>query len=422
MRTLGLFEGVGVELEYMIVDAKSLDVLSKSDHILYSVAREYVAEVERGALAWSNELVLHVLEVKTNGPAAGLRGLDDLVMGDLRQIARILSEVNGRLMPGAAHPWMDPEHETRIWPHEDNEIYEAFDRIFGCTGHGWSNLQCTHLNLPFTGDGEFARLHAAIRRMLPIIPALAASSPILDGRITGLMDSRMYFYRENQKKIPSITGRVIPEPVYTQREYEEKILAPMYAEIAPFDRDEILRNEWLNARGAIARFDRSALEIRIIDVQECPTADMAILHAITCVLRALVSEKWQPLERQKRADTDALNAILVATTHVADGAMIRDRDYLEAFGIHAREATANELWSHLVESVVAADADFAGPWGNAMSVLLTEGPLARRIVRAVAGEKPDLASRLALDREQLHRVYGSLCDCLAENRMFHAEG
>lgn len=422
LKTLGLFEGVGVEIEYMIVDAKSLDVLPKSDHILHSIAGEYVAEVERGMLAWSNELCLHLLEIKTNGPAPALRGLDSAVVGDLHQIEKILSQVGGRLMPGAAHPWMDPVREAHIWPHEDNEIYRAFDRIFGCTGHGWSNLQCTHLNLPFAGDGEFARLHAAIRLVLPLIPALAASSPILDSRLTGLMDARMHFYRENQNKVPSITGRVIPEPVFTEREYEEKILGPMYADIAPHDRDQILHNEWLNARGAIARFDRSAIEIRIIDVQECPSADMAVLHAITCVLRALVAEKWQPLARQKRADTDALNTILLATTHTAEAAVIRDRDFLEAFGIHAREARALEVWQHLVESAVAPDADFGGAWAEAIAVILTDGPLARRIVRAVAGENPDLAARLALDTEKLHRVYGTLCDCLTNNRVFRAEG
>jgi gamma-glutamyl:cysteine ligase YbdK (ATP-grasp superfamily) len=418
LRTLGLFEGVGVELEYMIVDARSLDILPKSDHVIYSVASDYVSEVERDNLAWSNELVLHVLEIKTNGPAPGLAGLDDEVMADVREIETILKGVNGRLMPGAAHPWMDPEHETRLWPHEDNEIYEAFDRIFGCTGHGWSNLQCTHVNFPFNGDAEFARLHAAIRLVLPIIPALAASSPIMDARLTGLMDSRMHFYRENQKKIPSITGRVIPEPVYTKRDYEDKILGPMYADIAPFDRDEILKNEWLNARGAIARFDRNAIEIRIIDVQECPSADMAILNAITCVLRALVSEKWQPLERQKRAPTDGLNATLVATTQTAEAAMIRDRDYLEAFGIHAREASARDVWRHLVETVVARDGGLTDAWSYAMSTILDEGPLARRIVHAVAGENPGVAARLGLDREKLHDVYGKLCDCLANNRMF----
>lgn len=421
MRTPGLFEGVGVELEYMIVDRDSLDVLPRSDYVLYSVAREYTSEVERGALAWSNELVLHVMELKTNGPADGLRGLDDAFAKDVREIETILAGEGGRLMPGAAHPWMDPARETRLWPHEDNEIYAAFDRIFGCTGHGWSNLQCTHLNLPFNGDAEFGRLHAAIRLVLPIIPALAASSPILDERLTGLMDSRMHYYRENQKKIPSITGQVIPEPVFTRRDYEEKILGPMYADIAPYDRDEILRNEWLNARGAIARFDRSAIEIRIIDVQECPTADMAVLHAVTCVLRALVKEKWQPLERQKRAVTESLNTILKSTTHTAEAAMIRDRDYLDAFGIRAKEAAARDVWEHLVGNVVAPDADFSDAWSRSIRTILNEGPLARRVVRAVCGEKPDVAARLSLDHNRLHDVYSRLCDCLQENRMFHAE-
>jgi glutamate---cysteine ligase / carboxylate-amine ligase len=421
VRTLGLFEGVGVELEYMIVDARSLDVLPLSDHVIYSVAREYTSEVERGALAWSNELVLHVMELKTNGPAASLRGLDDAFAKDVREIETILAAEGGRLMPGAAHPWMDPARDTRLWPHEDNEIYAAFDRIFGCTGHGWSNLQCTHLNLPFDGDVEFGRLHAAIRLVLPIIPALAASSPILDGRLTGVMDTRLHCYRENQKKIPSITGQVIPEPVFTKREYEEKILGPMYADIAPHDPDEILHNEWLNARGAIARFDRSAIEIRIIDVQECPSADMAILHSITCVLRALVSEKWQPLKRQERAATAALDTILKSTTHTAEASMIRDRDYLDAFGIRAKEARARDVWEHLVGNVVAPDADFSDAWSRAVRTVLNEGPLARRIVHAVCGEKPGVSARMSLDRERLHDVYSRLCDCLQENRMFHAE-
>lgn len=421
MRTLGLFEGVGVELEYMIVDARSLDILPKSDHVLYSIAREYTSEVERDTLAWSNELVLHVLEIKTNGPAESLAGLDAAVMEDVAEIEKILESEGGRLMPGAAHPWMDPARETRLWPHEDNEIYAAFDRIFGCTGHGWSNLQCTHLNLPFDGDAEFGRLHAAIRLLLPIVPALAASSPILDGRLTGLMDTRLHCYRENQKKIPSITGQLIPEAVYTQRDYEEKILGPMYADIAPFDRDEILRNEWLNARGAIARFDRSAIELRIIDVQECPSADVAILHAITCVLRALVSEKWQPLERQKQAATEMLNSVLIATTHTAETAMIRDRDYLEAFGIHAKEASASDVWHHLLETVVARDSGLTDAWSGALTTILEEGTLARRLVRAAAGENPSVAARFSLDGDHLREVYSRLCDCLKENRMFHAE-
>lgn len=417
--SLRLFEGYGVELEYMLVRAGSLDVFPAADNVLFAVAGDYISEVERGELAWSNELVNHVIELKTNGPAPHLRGLDDAFVRDVAAVEALLKPLGGRLMPTAAHPWMDPQRETTLWSHDEyNAVYVAFDRIFGVRGHGWANLQCVHLNLPFRGDAEFARLHAAIRLVLPIIPALAASSPILDGRLTGLMDSRMHFYRENTKKVPLITGKVIPEPVYSKVHYEEKILGPMYAAIAPHDPEETLKEEWLNARGAIARFDRDAIEIRIIDIQECPAADFAIMHAIVCVLRALVSERWQSLERQKGFDTDALNAILVATTRDAEAAPIHDADYLAAFGLHAAKVKAGDLWRHLVETVVAPDADFSDDWSGAIKIMLDEGPLARRIVREVAGENPGVQARLGLDRDKLYRVYEGLCNCLKDNRVF----
>jgi len=419
---LHLFEGYGVELEYMIVRADSLDVFPATDQVLLAVAGDYVSEIERGDLAWSNELVNHVIELKTNGPAAALRGLDAAFARDVSSIEDILVPVGGRLMPTAAHPWMNPARETKLWPHEYNEVYAAYDRVFGCKGHGWSNLQCVHLNLPFHGDDEFGRLHAAIRLVLPLIPALAASSPILEGRLTGLMDSRMKYYRENQKTIPIITGSVIPEPVYTKRDYEEKILGPIYAAIAPVDPEETLQDEWLNARGAIARFQRDAIEIRIIDIQESPTADMAVTHAIVSVLRALVAEKWQTLARQMAFPTEPLNAVLLATTRDAERARITDTDYLDAFGIRAKSVTAGEVWDHLAGAVIANAPEFSNAWQEALGVILREGTLARRIVRAVAGENTDVAEKLGLPRESLRPVYEELCDCLQENRMFHAAG
>jgi hypothetical protein len=233
------------------------------------------------------------------------------------------------------------------------------------------------------------------------------------------MDSRMHFYRKNQERIASITGYVIPEPVYSKREYEEKVLAPMYAAIAPHDPDEVLQEEWLNARGAIARFDRDAIEIRIIDIQECPTADIAVAHALTCVLRALVSERWQPLERQKNFDTEPLNSILLATTMDAEAAVIRDTDYLSAFGIHAKEARAGDIWQHLVETAVAGDGDFSTAWASVMETILREGPLARRIVSALASDRPG-GGKFGLARARMHDVYAELCDSLQNNRVFHA--
>src|SRR3954462_5006799 len=98
---------------------------------------------------------------------------------------------------------MNPDVETRLWPHDNAEIYSAYDQIFGCRSHGWANLQSMHVNLPFANDTEFARLHAAVRLVLPLLPALGASSPFAEGRAPGPLDLRLQAYRANSPSIPS---------------------------------------------------------------------------------------------------------------------------------------------------------------------------------------------------------------------------
>ena len=72
---LGLFEATGVEVELMIVRADDLSALPVADRVLFAAAGEQVGDVERAETAWSNELVLHVIELKTNGPRPCLDGL-----------------------------------------------------------------------------------------------------------------------------------------------------------------------------------------------------------------------------------------------------------------------------------------------------------------------------------------------------------
>ena len=414
---LHLFEGFGVELEYMIVNHDSLAVLPVCDQLIHAVAGSYVTDVELGQIAWSNELCLHVVELKTNGPAKSLSGLSALFQQHVQQLDKLLEPMHGRVMPTAAHPWMDPHAEMRLWPHEYSAVYEAFDRIFSCRGHGWANLQSTHINLPFEGDDEFGLLHAAIRLILPILPAIAASSPILDGRMTGLMDSRLNVYRSNAAKVPSVSGRVIPEQAFTRNSYEREILQRIYRDISPHDPDGILQHEWLNARGAIARFDRNAIEIRVLDVQECPQADVAIVNAIVQVLRALTEERFSDQQAQRAWSIIPLEAILNATIEHADRAMITNAGYLRAFGYeHAEACTAGQLWRHLIEQIVLPNTtDASRELVEPLEIIMDEGPLARRIFNALA---PALAPDEQPDREALRNVYRRLCDCLASGTMF----
>ena len=403
-----MFEGFGLEFEYMIVAHDTLDVRAIADQLLAAAAGGIVVnDWQRGAFEWSNELALQVIEMKTGGPVPNLVGLAAGFQGEVRAMNALLAPLGATLLPTAMHPWMDPYHETRLWPHGHRAVYEAYNRIFNCQGHGWSNLQSVHLNLAFNGDEEFGWLHSAIRLILPLLPALAASSPFVEGRPTGLLDNRLEFYRHNQQRIPSLTGAVIPEAVFSRQQYEDEILKRNYADIAPHDPEGILQDEWLNSRGAIARFQRSAIEIRLLDIQECPAADLAIITAVVALLRALVGERWGRVGEQQAFPVAPLAQLLEQTIRDGEQAVISDPAYLRLFGIDTPSLTAGELWRELITRTVAQD-DEARPL---LEVILDQGPLARRLMRAAGSDQ---------GRDGLRPLYARLQECLARGELFHA--
>ncbi len=343
-----LFERYGVELEYMICDQKTLNVLPITDKVIYELQGSYSNEVDLGNnIACSNELALHVIEFKTIEPESYLsKDLRKRFEKAIHKISAILEKMGAVLVPSGMHPWMDPTRELQLWNHEYNPIYEAYNRIFHCQGHGWANLQSTHLNISFATDEEFKALHSAIRWLLPLMPGLAASSPYIDGKESGYADTRLFVYKDNQKAIPSIAGHVIPEPVASQKEYVESILRPMWRDIAPFDGEKILQEEWLNSRGAIARFDRMAIEIRVLDIQENPSADFAILNAIVFVLQKLAQKVLSQALPYNAIQTEELKKLFFLVAQHGAEAEILHPEYLKLFGVAQKEKPlkAKDIW------------------------------------------------------------------------------
>ncbi len=135
--------------------------------------------------------------------------------------------------------------------------------------------------------------------------------------------------------MPFITGRVIPEPVRSEAQYHDVILQPMFRAIAPHDIDNILQFEWLNSRGAIARFDRHAIEIRVLDSQEHPGADLAIAQLVISTVERLY--RGATLDAADALDTDALAAILQECVKHGEAARIDNTDYLRVFGIEGAQ-------------------------------------------------------------------------------------
>jgi len=372
-KRLGLFEVYGVELEYMIVDKKTLKIKPIADLLLKEVNGDFISDYDNGAIAWSNELVSHVIELKTNGPAASLKGMPALFSGNIRKMNKILDKFDAVLLPGAVHPFMDPNMETLLWQHEYSEIYEIYDRVYGCKGHGWSNLQSIHLNLPFRNDSEFGKLHAAIRMVLPLIPAITASSPVIDGKYTGWMDYRMQAYIHNQDKL--------------------------------HDKDNISDHHYLNSRGAIARFDRGAIEIRVMDIQECPAADIAIIDIVTELIKMLACEN-KKIRQLKEWDEKELKKIFLATIKTAENTVIANSEYLSAFGIEAERMKASDVWEMLLNQIKS---NMNRESVKIIKYILRNGTLSTRIMKGLSGN---------YSRKNIVRVYNRMAECLTGNILF----
>jgi hypothetical protein len=226
----------------------------------------------------------------------------------------------------------------------------------------------------------------------------------MDGRATGLMDNRLEVYRNNSKRVPLVAAKVIPEPVFTRDEYENSLLRSLYDAIAPLDPEGTLQYEWLNSRGAIARFDRGSIEIRVVDIQECPLADCAIVALITGAVRALCDEQWSTTLGQRTVEVDPLHDIFLRCIRDAERAMIDHIPLLRALGIEHGSIHAGDLWRELAARVIEP----ASPWHAPLDTIFDAGPLSRRIL-AKAGDSPA--------KPRIAEVYRELCDCLRDGRM-----
>lgn len=400
-----IFEVYGIELEYMLVNSSSMKINPVVDQLFIKKTGSITSDVENGPIEWSNELVAHVVELKTNGPTADLENLDELFAENVKEVNKLLREFGSVLLPTAAHPLMDPESEMQLWQHNYSKIYALYNRIFDCRGHGWSNVQSTHINLPFKGDAEFEKLHAAVRILLPIIPALSASSPIFEGKKTGFKDARMHVYKTNQKEIPQMTGKVIPEQVFSKRAYQNVIFDPINKAIKPHDTENILDHHFLNSRGAIARFDRGAIEIRVIDIQECPKADVAISVLIIEALKMLVSEELISLDDQKKWHENDLFEIFDKVIVDAEDTVITNAEFADVFDLQSN-ISAGEIWKKIYTLVKE---NISEKHQKSIEFLLKNGSLSTRIINSLGADAAE---------EEILEVYKELGRCLNENRFY----
>ena len=287
---------VGTEHEFSINDYR-FNPLPVSDEILKKICGSYESEILFGEVKLGKELQKTVLEIIPRSPADNLCVLESHIMSGIKNFYRVFPD-QYRLLGLGMHPLLRLE-QTAVWDHDEGEYYDMYDRLFNIQQHGWLNIQALQINLSYRNKKELVSRYNRIRSLIPYLIAVTASSPFVEGKMTGSMDNRLVYYRKNQKEIPLICNGIIPEKIRTVDDYHT-----MQNEIFEKLRERdagILCEEWVNSGGVIIRFSRKCVEIKALDEQECIRSDMAVCAFVRSLLRC----RTLPVEN----DTEALRGL-----------------------------------------------------------------------------------------------------------------
>ena len=271
---------IGTEHEFSINDS-SFSALPVSDRIIREICGRYAGEIPFGDAKLGKELQKTVLEFIPRLPAHGPAALEGMLEQGIRKFYHIFPD-RFHLLGLGMHPTLTL-NRTAVWDHDEGEYYETYDRLFNIQQHGWLNIQALQINLSYTGEKDLIRQYNRIRTLLPYLIALSASSPIVEGRLTGTMDNRLVYYQANQKEIPAICHGIIPARLKSITQYRNA-QEEIYKELRSRDAN-ILCEEWLNSSGLIIRFSRNCLEIKALDEQDCIRSDMALAALVCSLLR-----------------------------------------------------------------------------------------------------------------------------------------
>lgn len=366
--------------------------------MLKNLRGRVVNKVEMHKFSFSKELQLHVLEIKPNRPfTSPVEFEESMQEAALALQENVCHNFGARLLGTGMHPLLKLD-ETRVWPHRDRQIYKAYDEIFSLKRYGWVNIQSYQLNLPYSDEESGVILHNLIASVLPYLPAIAASSPAYEGRLGEDVDNRLRFYKENQREIPSITFDVIPEYAETFSDYREKVIGGYSKDLVMAGADKrLLYKEWINSRGVIFRFDRKALEIRVLDEQECVKSDVALSCFIRALLRGLLKDEHHLIEREVLINN--FNSV------VKDGFRAKVSD--------PRGKTAREVCSLLLKVADKNGSDEERKFIPLIRKRINNGSLSEiireRIVRKA--QRTDI-------REAMLNIYLKLTESLIENRPY----
>ena len=118
------------------------------------------------------------------------------------------------------------------------------------------------------------------------------------------------------------------------------------------------------------------------------------------------------LQKLQSIGNAPLKTIFLSTVREAEGAIIRDPEFLNLFGFPVgAPCRAGDLWKHLANEV-EYKTRFNAETVQALDLIFEKGTLSRRILHAIGANG---------SRERIEQTYSQLCDCLATGKLFDPE-
>src|SRR5271154_1907515 len=255
---------VGVEEEFAILDPATLDMQPRFEQLRAAAKREdpFLAEGVTGELIASEIEIISGVGVDLSDALAHQRERR-------RGLFALASAEGAALGATGTHPWADYREQSVI----DTEHYHRVEE--GLKYVAWrNNTFSLHVHLGVRDIDRAVRVCDHLRPVLPLLLAISANSPFLDGRDSGLHSAR------TQSFTKSFPRCGVPDAFGGWRAYRE------YIEFLQRTRSIVeFTQVWWSVR---PHFSFGTVEVRVCDVQAtAQESDALAALMVACIAQAI---------------------------------------------------------------------------------------------------------------------------------------
>ena len=254
---------VGIEEEFALLDPATLDLVPRFEE-LRALARERDPLL---ADAITGELISSEIEI-VSGRGSGFADALAMQRDHRRRLCALVSEESVALAATGTHPWADYREQSIIETEHYRRVEEGLKYV------AWrNNTFSLHVHVGVRDIDRAVRVCDRLRPVLPLLLAVSANSPYLDGRDSGLHSARTQSFTRNFPRcgVPDAFGGWA-----AYREYFELLLRTR--SIVEFTQ------VWWSVR---PHFRFGTVEVRICDAQSTAGESEALAALIVaCVAQA----------------------------------------------------------------------------------------------------------------------------------------